>query len=189
MAQLLRVYRHVFKINYFEVEPYQFGLDNPDGIASGAFWFYYRYGFRPLEPYLLQLAKKEAEKIASRKGYRTSSKTLIEFTGSNVGLKLGKTVSPKVADITSRVIHMIAKRFKGNRLTAETYCRQNFLTKTKWNASLSTEENEVLTEVSLWAEAKKVSKLEKLNLMVQMIHTKPKDVYAYQATLLSYFVD
>ncbi|MBK9983286.1 MAG: hypothetical protein IPP15_12935 [Saprospiraceae bacterium] len=50
LAQLLRVYKHVFKLSYFEVEPYQFGLDNPEGIASGAFWFYYRFGFRPLTP-------------------------------------------------------------------------------------------------------------------------------------------
>ena len=47
MIQLLRVFRQVFHIKTFEVEPYQFGLDNPEGIVSGAFWFYYRFGFRP----------------------------------------------------------------------------------------------------------------------------------------------
>ena len=31
LCQLLRVYRQAFNVNYFEVEPYQFGLDNPEG--------------------------------------------------------------------------------------------------------------------------------------------------------------
>ena len=49
MCQVLRVYRQRFGVRFFEVDATQFGLDNPDGIASGAFWFYYRHGFRPLD--------------------------------------------------------------------------------------------------------------------------------------------
>jgi hypothetical protein len=38
-VQLLRCYKMAFGANYFEVEPYQFGKNNPEGIQSGAFWF------------------------------------------------------------------------------------------------------------------------------------------------------
>ena len=34
----------------FVVEPSQFGGTNKEGLLSGAFWFYYRLGFRPIDP-------------------------------------------------------------------------------------------------------------------------------------------
>lgn len=67
MCELLRLYRSVFNISYFEVEPYQYGLDNPDGIATGAFWFYYRFGFRPLSKELAKIAAAEYSKISTDK--------------------------------------------------------------------------------------------------------------------------
>ena len=47
-AQVLRVYRHHFGVSRFVVEPYQFGAGNREGLRSGAFWLYYRLGFRPV---------------------------------------------------------------------------------------------------------------------------------------------
>jgi len=187
MAQLLRVYRHVFNIHYFEVEPYQFGLDNPEGIDSGAFWFYYRFGFRPLDRQLVQIAKKEFEKIQAKKGYRTSHKTLIRFTESSIGLKLGNYIPPKVADITSKVTRMIQRNYKGNRHLAEVDCRKKFLEKPGMKGKLTESENQVLAEVALWAEALNVKEAYKLDLMAEMIKTKPKDVYAYQALIIKFF--
>jgi hypothetical protein len=80
LMQLLRTYKQAFNLSYFEVEPYQYGLDNPEGIESGAFWFYYRYGFRPLDRTLNKLANSEFEKIKSKKNYRSSKTTLTKFT-------------------------------------------------------------------------------------------------------------
>lgn len=57
MCQLLRVYQQVFGLKMIEVDAYQFGLDNPDGIRSGAYWFYYRYGFRSMTEALCLLAE------------------------------------------------------------------------------------------------------------------------------------
>lgn len=187
MAQLLRLYRQVFEINYFEVEPYQFGLDNPEGIASGAFWFYYRFGFRPLDRELRQLAEKEAGKIAARKGYRTSSKTLIELTGSNIRLKLGQITPPKVADVAVRVTSMIQKKYQGYRMIAEAACREQFIIRTGMALPQDQEEDNVLTEVALWAAAMQIEDQDALLLMRDMIRAKTKDVYAYQTLLLRFF--
>ena len=60
MCQVLRAYRQAFRADYFEVDAHQFGLDNPDGIASGAFWFYHRHGFRPTDADLAALALRAA---------------------------------------------------------------------------------------------------------------------------------
>lgn len=187
MAQLLRLYRHVFKLQYFEVEPYQFGLDNPEGIESGAFWFYYRFGFRPLENVLLEKSKKEHEKIISKKGYRTSHKTLIEFTGSSIALNLGKKVPPRVVDITTKVTRMIQHTYKGNRHEAEVQCRQKFLQQNGMNETITKDEDRVFTEVALWAEALHVADTHKLRILKEMIFIKPKDLYHYQDLLLAFY--
>ncbi|MDR2153737.1 MAG: hypothetical protein LBE78_01725 [Burkholderiaceae bacterium] len=126
MCQLLRTYRQAFDVRYFEVEPYQFGLDNPDGIASGAFWFYYRYGFRPLEPALARLAAREKKRIDQGDGYRSTEKTLLRFTESNVALNFGGPVPPHLADITARVTQMIATDYADDRLGAERDCTARF---------------------------------------------------------------
>lgn len=90
MMQLLRTYKQVFDLSFIEVEPYQFGLDNPDGIRSGAYWFYYRYGFRSMDAKLRALAVKEKQKVAKRAGYRSTEKTLLQFTEAGVALQLEK---------------------------------------------------------------------------------------------------
>ena len=46
-AQSLRAFRTLFGVTRFVVNPYQFGRDNEEALASGAYWFYDRLGFRP----------------------------------------------------------------------------------------------------------------------------------------------
>lgn len=187
MCQLLRVYRQVFKINYFEIEPYQFGLDNPEGISSGAFWFYYRFGFRPLDKKLLLIAEKESKKIRLKKDYRTSKKVLEQFTESNIILKMERSTPPGLYDIIAKVKHMMQRQYAGNRVKAENDCVMRFKIKTRWAKILNRHEEQVMKEVALWAEAMRINDLEKLDILSQMIKTKPIDLYQYQNLLLKFF--
>ena len=187
MAELLRVYRQVFRVNYFEVEAYQFGLDNPEGIRSGAFWFYYRFGFRPLQPGLRQLAKAEMKKKNEKKTYKTPARTLLRFTESPVALNLGQNVPMKVGDITNRVITMIRKKYNGDRQLAEKACVEKFLNHVKLRGYTTEAENQVLRETGLWAEAMNIQDPERLRLMAAMIEAKPKDIYLDQDLLLRFF--
>ena len=41
-TQLLRLYARKYKVERFEAENYQLGHQNPEGLRSGAYWFYYR---------------------------------------------------------------------------------------------------------------------------------------------------
>ena len=186
-CQLLRVYRKVFGINYFEVEPYQFGLDNPEGIESASFWFYYRYGFRPLDNAIIKLSKFEYKKLKASRRYRTSKKTLIKFTESNIVLKLENRTPVKVADLTSKITRMIQRSYEGNRLAATDDCIMKFKQKAGMKSGLNKNENQVLEEVSLLAEALKIRKKGQLNLLEQMIKTKSIDLYSYQILLLRFF--
>lgn len=184
MCQLLRLYRQVFKINFFEVEPYQFGLDNPEGIDSGAFWFYYKYGFRPIDHSLRKIAKIEHNKIKTIKKYRTSKSILKQFTQSNLLLSLEKTKPVKVSDVTSKVKRLIITDYKGNRLNAEKDCVQRFSATTRLNKSLNKYETQVLKEVALWSAACHMNANNQLNLLRQMIDVKPRNLYEYQDLVL-----
>ena len=53
------MYRQCFGIGRFVAEPSQFGGTNIEGLRSGAFWFYYRLGFRPVESDAARRAEDE----------------------------------------------------------------------------------------------------------------------------------
>jgi hypothetical protein len=190
MCQVLRVYRQAFGIEFFEVEAQQFGLDNPEGIASGAFWFYYRHGFRPLDAALATLAEQERLKITRRPGYRCSDKTLLRFTGSNVALNFGTTVPTQLSDITSRVTRLVQARYGGDRLAAERDCVQRFASRAS-RATLprrpSGDQLAVLAEVSLVAEALAIDAGPRLDALRRMVKAKPDDLQRYQRLLLAFF--
>lgn len=124
-AQLLRTYKNAFGAEYFEVEPYQFGKNNPEGLQSGAFWFYYRFGFRPLDEQLKNLALSEAEKISTNKSYRSSIDTLKKFTAGNVFVNFSKHPAPVNPSLISKYItKKIASDFKGDRKKSEAEARR-----------------------------------------------------------------
>lgn len=112
VSALLDLYKSIFTIKSFTVDPYQIGSGNPDGIKSGAFWFYYRLGFRPEESHLRDLAKAEAHIIATEHGYRTSAKTLRVLAGSTMRWNVSKTEKPKpinaprLADVVSSYVQL-----------------------------------------------------------------------------------
>ena len=189
VAQVLRLYRQLFQIKYFQVEATQFGLDSTEGIATGVFWFYYKLGFRPVDAQLRQLAKTEFQKIKTRKGYRSSAKTLLKFTESNIFKKIEDKVQPGVYDITNKVKKMIIKKYGSNSQRAELECVNEFLVKTSSRDLFTNEEHEVLKEVSLWASAMNITDINKLRIMLRMIKLKPLDEYRYQEQLRLFFGD
>jgi len=87
-AQVLRVYRGWYGCARFVVEPYQFGAGNAEGLRSGAFWFYWRLGFRPVDARLRRLAAREFARLGRDRGARTPLALMRELTGSDLALDL-----------------------------------------------------------------------------------------------------
>lgn len=188
LCQLLRVLKQALGVSYVEIEPYQYGLDNPGGITSGAFWFYYKYGFRPVDPELKQLAKIEYGKIKSRKNYRSSTKTLLRFTESNIAVNLGNNIPLNVLTVTTKVLKHIKKEWHHNYQAAKEQALEKFCNKVQLEPDkLSNTEINILEDVSLWATSMKINTTDQLQLMKQMVVTKTKDDYAYQQLLLDFF--
>ena len=75
-ARLLRLFRQVLGVHCFSVDPYQVGLENPEAIDSGAFWFYRKLGFRPVEPEVAALVDREERRMQRSPGHRSSRRTL-----------------------------------------------------------------------------------------------------------------
>jgi hypothetical protein len=188
LCQLLRLIKQAFGVSYFEIEPYQFGLDNPEGISSGAFWFYHKYGFRPVDIELKKLAKNEYHKIKNRKNYRSADKILLRFTESNIGLNTGNKVPQDVLDVTTKVLSVIKKGWKNNYSNPKQEAINNFCTTVQINIdTLNSIQKKVLEDIALWAMAMKITKDEQLQLMKEMVYVKTKDDYAYQQLLLDFF--
>jgi hypothetical protein len=119
-AQILRVYRGMFDIRTFRVDPYQFGEDNPEAIKSGAFWFYYRSGFRPTDPDLRGLASREADRIARDRGHRTRPAVLRRLAAGRMQMHVVETRDPALdlGASSLAVTRWIASRFAGSRSLA-----------------------------------------------------------------------
>lgn len=183
-CQLLRLYHQVFGVIHFEVEPYQFGAENEEGIHSGAFWFYYKFGFKPVQHRLKQIAAREWKKISNRKNYHSSKGTLIKLAADNLAFSLQKSNHIKISQITEKIRRMIRDEFQNDTVIAESICKGKFMKAFDRTFSISKREKKALAEMALWAAAFSIHDKEKLKLMQQMIRCKPADPYRYQ-TLLS----
>jgi hypothetical protein len=76
LARLLATLHAFAGATSFSIEPYQLGAGNDEGIESGAWWFYYKLGFRPRARAAVQLARAELERQRVRRGHRSTPATL-----------------------------------------------------------------------------------------------------------------
>jgi hypothetical protein len=120
-GQVLHVYRKRFGISRFVVEPSQFGAGNIEGLRSGAFWFYYRLGFRPVEPRAAARAREVHDRMRAGPAYRAPLRTLRQFTDADTELRIGDSngVVCEPAQLSATVTHWIHTRFDGDRSAAE----------------------------------------------------------------------
>jgi hypothetical protein len=87
--------RHVFDAKSFTLEPYQLGEGNDEAVASGAWWFYYKAGFRPRSARIRTLAKAELERMKRRRGHRSSPATLVELAKDYLSFELPGGRAPR----------------------------------------------------------------------------------------------
>ncbi len=125
-AQVIRVYRQLFRARRFTVDPYQFGQDNTEAIKSGAFWFYYRLGFRPLETKLAFLAADEWSRITADRTHRSSPSVLRRLARAHIALDVDSSVeaTPDLKKLSLAATKWIGRRFAGDRETAEAWCEK-----------------------------------------------------------------
>ncbi|MCX7892452.1 MAG: hypothetical protein N2544_08835 [Burkholderiales bacterium] len=129
-AELMRVYRGRFGPGVFFVEPYQIGRGNADGIRSGAFWFYYRLGFRPVQHELDALAAAEGARMAGERGYRTPAPTLRRLAEADLRWAVpgaGSLPTPDPYAVNRALSARIAREHAGDRAAAVAAARPRAL--------------------------------------------------------------
>ncbi|TAK51921.1 MAG: hypothetical protein EPO27_02100 [Betaproteobacteria bacterium] len=89
-TRVLAMAHHVLGARSFSIAPYQLGLDNPEAIASGAWWFYTKLGFRPRAHAARALARRERMRLHRKPGYRSSEATLRKLARWPLYLDSGK---------------------------------------------------------------------------------------------------
>ncbi|MBM3345965.1 MAG: hypothetical protein FJY55_05635 [Betaproteobacteria bacterium] len=75
-VRLLAAARAVLGACAFTLDGYQLGHHNDEAIASGAWWFYYKLGFRPRDTAIRRIAAAELARMARDAGHRSSPATL-----------------------------------------------------------------------------------------------------------------
>ena len=87
-VQVMRVFHALSGCTRFIANPYQFGSENTEALKSGAFWFYYRLGYRPVDADVRKFARNEYAKLGKKPGYRTPVKVLRKLATCDMHLNL-----------------------------------------------------------------------------------------------------
>ncbi|MEO8432435.1 MAG: hypothetical protein ABI592_13065 [Acidobacteriota bacterium] len=83
-ARVLKLFHEVLGVSSFSIDPYQIGFDNEEAIASGAFWFYRKLGFRSSSSFLRDLTTTEESRLARNAARRTPAATLRRLARRNI---------------------------------------------------------------------------------------------------------
>jgi hypothetical protein len=111
-VRLLATIRFVFDATSFNIEPYQLGKDNDEGIETGAWWFYYKMGFRPRAVAPRRIARAERMRIKAHPHYRSSPATLRKLADWHLFFELEpahRRGLPPVAALGVRVAAQLAR--------------------------------------------------------------------------------
>jgi len=117
-ARTLAMVRHLFGAESFSLDPYQLGRGNDEAIASGAWWFYYKLGFRPLTAAARRLMRAELARMRANPAHRSSVDTLRALAESHMLFDCDakrRPALPPLAAPALRVGKALARRAAGER--------------------------------------------------------------------------
>jgi hypothetical protein len=116
----LSMIRLLFGADTFSIDPYQLGHDNTEGQKSGAFWFYHKLGYRPLDAKVRRLLRGERARLARHPQERSSGAVLQALSAEYVFLFTGKPRRDvlglvSLGNIGLRISRYLAERFGRER--------------------------------------------------------------------------
>lgn len=115
----LAMMRHLFGVDTFIINTQQLGEDNEEALKTGAWWFYVRHGFRPMDPDVLRIARPELRAKRRNPGHRTSIKILKELAAGNLYLFLGRPRKVTVSTLATENIGLAISRYVASRFGAD----------------------------------------------------------------------
>ncbi len=122
--QYLRMIHTIAGCTRFIINPYQLGDGNDEALASGAYWFYYRLGFRSVGAAERRLADREFARLRADRRYRVPIAALRTLGAADVHLELpGETADGLfeerwLDDLTAGATALIAREGVAERRVA-----------------------------------------------------------------------
>ena len=119
-GRVLAMARHIFGAEVLFVPPFQLGHDNTEGLKSGAWWFYYKLGFRPEDPEVRRLLRSELRLLRANPRHRSSIATLQKLSSEPLflypyGLKQDVLTKIPLGELGLRISRLLADRFGADR--------------------------------------------------------------------------
>ncbi|MBK5106410.1 MAG: hypothetical protein JJE42_19375, partial [Burkholderiales bacterium] len=117
-ARTLAMVRHAYGAECFSFDQYQLGKGNDEAIASGAWWFYYKLGFRPLAAAARRLLRTELARMRADPRHRSSAATLRALAESHLLFDFDSARTPglpPLAEVGLRIADGLAKSAGGER--------------------------------------------------------------------------
>ena len=124
-ARMLAALRQLFGARTFTIEPYQLGQGNDEAIESGAWWFYYKLGFRPRNPAIGALAREELARMKASPRHRSSHRVLKQLAGDYLYFETpGATAPywPRLTDFGKKITEHLTARAETRREDALSAC-------------------------------------------------------------------
>jgi len=124
-GRMLAALRTLFGARSFTMEPYQLGHKNDEAIDSGAWWFYYKLGFRPRNHAIRSLARRELARMKANPSHRSSKKTLRRLAEDYLYFETPGAQAPfwpGLTDLGQKIAERLAKRAGASRQTALANC-------------------------------------------------------------------
>jgi hypothetical protein len=123
--QALRMMQAVTGCPRFVINPYQFGAGNDEALQSGAYWFYYRLGFRSVQGTVQRLAEREFGRLRRDPRYRIPITTLRRLAACDLYLDLTDDAAHRGFDerwlpsLVNGIADASARMNEPNRLVAQ----------------------------------------------------------------------
>jgi hypothetical protein len=126
-VRFLSLVTHLFGSDTFAIDPYQLGYGNPEGLRSGAWWFYYKMGFRPRDPNVRRILRGELERMKKNPRHRSDLATLEKLASEYLFCHLGRARREvlglvSLGDIGLRLSAYLAERFGTDRESGIEVC-------------------------------------------------------------------
>jgi hypothetical protein len=151
-GRVLAATRALFGSSTFTIYPYQLGHGNPEGLESGAWWFYQKLGFRARDPDVLALMERELARMRKDPRHRSSIATLERLARANVYYDVGRPRDPVIgtfpfARVGTAVTAYLAERFGSDRERGQRVCADEVAPRLglrRWREVLSADERRAL---------------------------------------------
>jgi hypothetical protein len=118
-GRLLASVRALLGTNAFSIDPYQLGHGNREGLESGAWWFYYKLGFRPHDAAVKRLVRRELARMKRDPDHRSSIATLERLSAEYLFWYRGRERADVLGRLELSLAGLAVSRYLANRFGSD----------------------------------------------------------------------